>query len=191
MLCLAQGLIRDAWRETSRRSSGPAGSHALAAMRTRYPNSCVQRASRARPCSSRGGRPIGSTRSRPMSSIEWLIADPRCLNTGTTGAAPSPVSLGGIASSGKPLTPDPETGRPKVHGNSRAFRVRHLCPLSAVSVEHASTNLAEADRSAPQSTSPSLAPHHPPPTNAPSPAASWVPDLSLRPCRRQPPAAAV
>jgi hypothetical protein len=74
-----------------------------------------------------------------MSSIEWLIADPRCLNTGTTGAAPSPVSLGGIASSGKPLTPDPETGRPKVHGNSRAFRVRHLCPLSAVSVEHAST----------------------------------------------------
>ena len=166
MLCLAQGLIRDAWRETSRRSSGPAGSHALAAMRTRYPNSCVQRASRARPCSSRGSRPIGSTRSRPMSSIEWLITDPRCLNSGTTGAAPSPVSLGGIASSGKPLTPDPETGRPKVHGNSRAFRVRHLCPLSAVSVEHASTNLAEADRSAPRSTSPSLAPHHPPLPNA-------------------------
>ena len=48
-----------------------------------------------------------------------------------------------------------------------------------------------SDRSAPQSTSPSLAPHHAPPTNAPSPAASWVPDLSLRPCRRQPPAAAV
>ena len=141
MLCLSQGVIMDAWRETSRRSSGPAGSHALAAMRTRYPNSCVQRASRARPCSSRGSRPIGSTRSRPMSSIEWLIADPRCLNTGTSGAAPSPVSLWGDRFLGQALTPDPETGRPKVHGNSRAFRVRHLCPLSAVSVEHASTNL--------------------------------------------------
>ena len=44
-----------------------------------------------------------------MSSIEWLITDPRCLNSGTTGAAPSPVSLGGTASAGKPLTPDQQT----------------------------------------------------------------------------------
>ncbi len=42
----------------------------------------------------------------PMSSIEWLIIDPWCLNLGTTGAAPSPVSLGGNRFLGQPLTPD-------------------------------------------------------------------------------------
>ena len=36
-----------------------------------------------------------------LPSSDWLITDPRCLNSGATRAALSPISMGGIASYGK------------------------------------------------------------------------------------------
>ena len=107
MLCLSQGVIMDAWRETSRRSSGPWQPCAPA------DRTCVQRASRARPCSIRGRRQIVSPRSRPMSSIEWLITDPRCLNSGTAGAAPLPSRLGEPLPRANPSRPINKPGRHK------------------------------------------------------------------------------
>ena len=36
-----------------------------------------------------------------LPSSDWLITDPRCLNSGATRAALTPISMGGIASHGK------------------------------------------------------------------------------------------
>ena len=63
----------------------------------------------------------------PMSSSEWLITDPMCLSRGATGAAPSPVSLGGSASPGKPLTPDQQPADQKY----MATVVPSVCGTSA------------------------------------------------------------
>ena len=67
----------------------------------------------------------------PMSSSERLpvITDPpRCLSRGATGAAPSPVSLGGSASPGKPLTPDQQPADQKYMATVVTFKLRVAAP---------------------------------------------------------------
>jgi hypothetical protein len=129
--------VRLADDQDSLRASRRLGAHALAAMRTEH--SLVERACGEHRERAAAARPVQQLRQTadgfagirpgPMSSCEWLItdSDPRCLNRGrgATGAAPSPVSLGGSASPGKPLTPDQQPAEQKYMATVVTFKLRH------------------------------------------------------------------